>query len=30
MSRAWIAFCIGDYLKDTQALSTEQHGAYCC
>jgi uncharacterized protein YdaU (DUF1376 family) len=28
MSRAWIAFCIGDYLKDTQALSTEQHGAY--
>jgi uncharacterized protein YdaU (DUF1376 family) len=28
MSRAWIAFYIGDYPKDTQALSTEQHGAY--
>jgi uncharacterized protein YdaU (DUF1376 family) len=28
MSRAWIAFYIGDYLKDTQALSAEQHGAY--
>jgi uncharacterized protein YdaU (DUF1376 family) len=28
MSRAWIACYIGVYLKDTQALSTEQHGAY--
>jgi uncharacterized protein YdaU (DUF1376 family) len=27
MSRASIAFYMGDYLKDTQALSTEQHGA---
>ncbi len=28
MSRAWIAFYMGDYDKDTQALSTLEHGAY--
>lgn len=28
MSRAWIAFYTGDYLKKTQRLTTEQHGAY--
>jgi uncharacterized protein YdaU (DUF1376 family) len=28
MSRAWIAFYMGDYDKDTQALSTIEHGAY--
>lgn len=28
MSRAWIAFYMGDYLKKTQRLTTEQHGAY--
>lgn len=28
MSRAFIAFYMGDYDKDTQALSTLEHGAY--
>jgi uncharacterized protein YdaU (DUF1376 family) len=28
MSRAWIAFYMGDYDKDTHALSTLEHGAY--
>lgn len=28
MSRAWIAFYMGDYQKKTQHLTTEQHGAY--
>lgn len=28
MSRAWIAFYPGDYDKDTQHLSTLEHGAY--
>lgn len=28
MSRAWIAFYMGDYDKDTQDLTTLEHGAY--
>jgi uncharacterized protein YdaU (DUF1376 family) len=28
MSRAWIAFYMGDYQKKTSHLTTEQHGAY--
>lgn len=28
MSRAWIAFYMGDYQKKTQHLNTLQHGAY--
>lgn len=28
MSRAWIAFYMGDYQKDTNKLTTLEHGAY--
>jgi uncharacterized protein YdaU (DUF1376 family) len=28
MSRAWIAFYMGDYQKDTNRLTTLEHGAY--
>jgi uncharacterized protein YdaU (DUF1376 family) len=28
MSRAWIAFYMGDYDKDTKSLTTLEHGAY--
>ncbi len=28
MSRAWIAFYMGDYQKDTNSLTTLEHGAY--
>lgn len=28
MSRAWIAFYMGDYQKDTNKLTTFEHGAY--